>query len=228
MRDGDVYVVVPAFNEGEALPRTVAELEPYGFTVVVVDDGSAIPALEYLRNSHVTYLRHDSNLGQGAALQTGTDYALLKGAECIVHFDADGQHSPALIRLLIDPIAKGECDVVFGSRFLNEHDRAQVPAAKRLVLKVGVLVSWLFSGVWLTDTHNGFRALSRAAAQQISLSEDGFAHATEILHLVRRAGLRYKEVPVTIQYTAYSQAKGQSAFNGINILIDLLLGKLQK
>lgn len=228
MRDGDVYVVVPAFNEGEALSHTVAELEPYGFTVVVVDDGSTIPALEYLRNSRVTYLRHASNLGQGAALQTGTDYALLKGAECIVHFDADGQHSPALIRSLIDPIAKGECDVVFGSRFLNEHDRAQVPAAKRLVLKVGVLVSWLFSGVWLTDTHNGFRALSRAAAQQISLNEDGFAHATEILKLVRRAGLRYKEVPVTIQYTAYSQAKGQSAFNGINILIDLLLGKLQK
>ena len=113
-------------------------------------------------------------------------------------------------------------------RDYNEHDCSQVPCAKRFVLKVGVLISWLFSGVWLSDTHNGFRALSRAAAQQISLSEDGFAHATEILKLVRRAGLRYKEVPVTIQYTAYSQAKGQSAFNGINILIDLLLGKLQK
>jgi len=227
MRDGDVYVVVPAFNEGKALSRTVAELEPYGFTVVVVDDGSTIPALEYLRNSGVTYLRHACNLGQGAALQTGTDYALLKGAECIVHFDADGQHSPALIRSLIDQIAKGECDVVFGSRFLNEHDRTQVPAAKRLVLKVGVLVSWLFSGVWLTDAHNGFRALSRAAAQQIRLREDRFAHATEILKLVRQAGLRYREVPVTIRYTAYSKGKGQSAFNGINILIDLFLGKLQ-
>lgn len=228
IRDSDVFVVIPCYNEGEALAQTVAELKPYAFRIVVIDDGSSDVASEHLRNQPVTCLRHFSNLGQGAALQTGTQYALLQGAACIVHFDADGQHDPTLIHKLIEPIRGGECDVVLGSRFLDSNDRKLVPTKKKVLLKVGVLVSWLFSGLWLTDTHNGFRALSRAAAQRISLTEDGFAHATEILESIRKSKLRYKEVPATIRYTDYSQAKGQSIFNSINIVVDLVLRKLSK
>jgi polyprenyl-phospho-N-acetylgalactosaminyl synthase len=228
MRDSDVFVVIPCYNEGEVLGQTVAGLEPYGFTIVVVDDGSSVATRQYLKGRPVKYLRHPSNLGQGAALQTGDDYALLQGAQCIVHFDADGQHDPALISRLIEPICQGKCDVVLGSRFLDINDRRQVPLTKRALLKAGVLVSWLFTGVWLSDTHNGLRALSRAAAQQINLTENGFAHATEILEAIRKAKLRYKEVPVTIRYTEYSQSKGQSVFNSINIVVDLILRKLSK
>ena len=116
--------------------------------------------------------------------------------------------------------------MTLGSRFLNESDRRNVPFSKRVLLKAGVLVSWAFTGLWLSDTHNGFRALSRAAAHQITLRENGFAHATEILDLLRRSKLVYREVPVSIRYTEYSRSKGQRALNSVNILIDLMLRRL--
>jgi glycosyltransferase involved in cell wall biosynthesis len=225
-RDQDVFVVIPAYNEGTVLTQTVDELLPYGFQLVIVDDGSAVPATAHLRERPVHYLRHATNLGQGAALQTGMEYALSRGAKAVVHFDADGQHSPLTIRNLLDPIRRGECDVALGSRFIDPKDRDRVPRMKQIVLKAGVCVSWLFAGLWLTDTHNGLRALSAEATRQIKLTENGYAHATEILELIRKAGLRIKEVPTKIRYTEHSLAKGQSIWNSFNILFDLLLRKL--
>lgn len=222
----DVYVVIPAYNEGSFLAETVAGLIPYGYTVVVVDDGSAVPQDEYIRMQPVRFLRHVTNLGQGAALQTGTTYAIRDGAQIVVHFDADGQHNPVLISRLIEPIFTGACDITLGSRFIDSADRKQVPLKKQVLLKGGVFVSWLFTRMWLTDTHNGLRAMSRAAAQKINLTENGFAHATEILEQIRKASLRYKEVPTTIKYTDYSQAKGQRVFDSINIVIDLIVRKV--
>ncbi|MDQ6679322.1 MAG: glycosyltransferase family 2 protein [Acidobacteriota bacterium] len=227
-RNQDVFVVIPAYNEGEVLRRTVLGVLPLGYQVVVVDDGSAVPALSMLADLPIYYVQHLSNLGQGAALQTGMQAALLRGAEIVVHFDADGQHPSRLIERLIAPIRSGKCEVVLGSRFLDPEDRRLVPRKKRLLLKAGVLVSWMFTRVWLTDTHNGFRALSRKAASQIQLRENGFAHATEILDLIHKANLSYGEVPATIRYTDYSMAKGQNMFNSINIVIDLILRKLTR
>lgn len=224
----DVYVIIPAYNEGAVLGETVASLIPYGYSVVVVDDGSVVPAAQFLAGQPVYYLRHLTNLGQGAALQTGTDFALQQNAEVVVHFDADGQHNPELISRLIEPIRKQECDVVLGSRFLNPEDRKLVPLEKQIVLKAGVLVTWFFSRVWLTDTHNGFRALSRKAAGQICITENGFAHATEILEALHRSGLRYKEIPATVRYTEYSRSKGQSVLNSINIVFDLVARKVMR
>jgi|tagenome__1003787_1003787.scaffolds.fasta_scaffold20988359_6 glycosyltransferase involved in cell wall biosynthesis len=225
---GSVFVVIPAYNEGPVLAETATELLKYGYSVVVVDDGSRVPGTQYLKGSPVYYLRHLTNLGQGAALQTGTEFAVRQGAQFIVHFDADGQHSPELIPSLIEPIRTGECDVVIGSRFLKASDRKQVPLEKQILLKAGVFVTWLFSGVWLSDTHNGFRAFSADAASRIRMTENGFAHATEILELIKRAGLRFKEVPATIRYTDYSRSKGQSVLNSINIVFDLVLRKVMR
>lgn len=228
MRRREVFVVIPAFNENAVLRATVSRLLTFGYSIVVVDDGSAVPAADRLFGLDVYCLRHVVNLGQGAALQTGSEFALRRGAAVIVHFDADGQHNPALIERLIQPIVQGRADVVLGSRFLNPDDRRLVPRRKQILLKVGALLSWVFTGVRLTDTHNGFRALSRKAAGKIELREAGFAHATEILDLLRRARLSYIEIPATVEYTAYSQAKGQSMFNSFNIVIDLMLRKMFK
>jgi glycosyltransferase involved in cell wall biosynthesis len=224
----EIFVVIPAYNEGPVIGETVDELLPYGYTLVVVDDGSTVPARTFLGERPVRCVLHSTNLGQGAALQTGMQYALQHGAKVVVHFDADGQHSPALIRSLVEPILAGECDIVLGSRFINADDRRKVPTGKRILLRAGIFVSWLFSGLWLTDTHNGFRALSREAVQRIRLSENGYAHATEILDLIRKSGLPYKEIPATIRYTEHSVAKGQSMLNSVNILWDLLVAKLLK
>ena len=226
MEQAAVFVIVPAYNEDAVLRSTVLELRGCGYSVVVVDDGSASPASECLEGLSVHCLRHEINLGQGAALQTGSDFALSRGAQIIVHFDADGQHGAAMVERLIQPILVGKCEVTLGSRFLNSGDRDAVPLVKRLLLKAGVCVSWAFTGLWLSDTHNGLRALSRNAAGKIVLKENRFAHATEILDLIRKSKLSYCEIPVSIRYTEYSLKKGQSIFNSCNIVIDLLLRRL--
>jgi glycosyltransferase involved in cell wall biosynthesis len=222
----EVYVVIPAYNENSVLRGTVTGVLRRGYSVVVVDDGSVIPAREYLAGFGVYLLRHSVNLGQGAALRTGSEFAISCGARAIVHFDADGQHDPALIERMLAPITRGEADVVLGSRFLTVSDAAAVPLVKRIMLRAGIFVSWVFTGIWLTDTHNGFRAMSLRGANGIRLEENGFAHATEILDLIRRSRLRWAEVPVTVQYTEYSRGKGQSIFNSINILFDLVVRKV--
>jgi glycosyltransferase involved in cell wall biosynthesis len=227
--NSEIFVVIPAYNERGVLGNTVSELAEYGYSIVVVDDGSTIPERQFLPStvgSSLWYLRHVSNLGAGAAVETGTKFALRQGAQIVVHFDADGQHIPALIERLVTPIREGRADVVMGSRFLEAADRALVPPKKRLLLKLGVVVSWLFTGVWLTDTHIGFRALSRTAAERVCLTENGYAHCTEILELIRKSGARYIEVPTTVRYTTYSVAKGQSMLNSVNIVLDLVLRKL--
>jgi polyprenyl-phospho-N-acetylgalactosaminyl synthase len=221
-----VFAVVPCFNEGAVLRDTVRGLLAEGVQVVVVDDGSERPAAEICGDLPVHLLRHRVNLGQGAALQTGMDYALRAGADYLFHFDGDGQHDPKALGEMLTLLRSGTVDVVLGSRFLKpEHARA-VPLAKRVVLRVGIAVSWLFSGLWLSDTHNGLRGFTSAAASRVRLREDGFGHATEILDEIRRTGVRYCEVPVWIRYSRYSQSKGQRLSNGVNILIDLLLRRL--
>ena len=172
-------VIVPAFNEGKAVKATVELLLAAGYRVVVVDDGSTDETADVGRLP-VVYLRHAVNLGQGAALQTGMTYALRAGAEIAVHFDADGQHDCAQIERLIAPIVEGKADVVFGSRFLRSQDRAQVPWKKRILLRGGILVSWVMTGMLLSDTHNGFRALSRRALERVHLQENGFAQLTTL------------------------------------------------
>lgn len=223
--NSEIFVVIPAYNERNVLGNTVSELAEYGYTIVVVDDGSAVPERDFLpRNIScgLWYLRHVSNLGAGAAVETGTKFALKQGARIIVHFDADGQHVPALIERLVKPIREGTADVVMGSRFIEPADRALIPPRKRILLKLGVIVSWLFTRVWLTDTHNGFRAMSRMTAERVHLTENGYAHCTEILELIRKSGAHYIEVPTTVRYTTYSVGKGQSMLNSVNIVLDLV------
>ncbi len=218
-----IFIVVPCLNEHTVIPGIIHSLQQYEYEIVVVDDGSE-PSLESLVDAFlVYYLRHIVNLGQGAALQTGVTFALNQGADIVVHFDGDGQHSADEIATLIDPILVGKADVVLGSRFLRPEDSKDVPWDKHLILRVARIFNGLLTGVWLTDAHNGFRAMSREAASSIQIAENRMAHATEILRLIKREKLRVKEVPTQIRYTSYSQKKGQSSWNIINILIDLLI-----
>jgi len=220
-------ILVPVYNErGEILRNTLGTLRESGFPIVVIDDGSENDLSPYLSGiDGVTVLRHPVNLGQGAALQTGMDYALEAGAEAVVHFDADGQHDAREIPALLDALANG-ADLALGSRFLRKEDKASIPWGRRLLLRGARHVNFLFTGQWLSDAHNGFRALNRKAMEKIRITENRMAHATEIVALARKASLRIVEVPVHIQYTEYSRAKGQNWQQSLNILLELLLNKL--
>jgi len=222
--DAGLWIIIPAYNEGERLGATLASLAAFSPRVVVIDDGSTDgTAVEALRHS-VWLLRHSLNRGQGAAIQTGIDFALERGAEIIVTFDADGQHSVRDVAALVEPVRNGSADVALGSRFLGS--AVGLPQGRRLILKLGIVFTRIFSRIRVTDTHNGLRAFSRAAAECICITHDRMAHASEILDQIRAYGLRYQEVPVTIHYTPGTLAKGQSSWNALKMAGQLILGRL--
>ncbi|MBS1919907.1 MAG: glycosyltransferase family 2 protein [Bacteroidetes bacterium] len=224
--NSSVFIVIPFYNENAVIAEVINKILPWDYRVIVVDDGSTISPHEILKNfPGVFLLRHKVNLGQGAALQTGIEYALKQGAEYVVSFDADGQHDADDIAAMLLPLYRENADVTLASRFLEKglHNASLI---KQLVLKIARLINFLFTGLYLTDAHNGLRAMSQRAAQKISIKENGMAHASEILFLIKQNGLKYKEVPARIIYTGYSMKKGQSVFNSIRIFFDLVLHKL--
>jgi glycosyltransferase involved in cell wall biosynthesis len=219
-----VWLIIAAYNESERLGETLRSVCGLGYSVVVVDDGSADYTADVVQRHPVWLLRHRINCGQGAALQTGIDFALRRGAEVLVTFDADGQHSAEDLDQLLEPIQNGLADVALGSRFLG--GAVGLARGRWLVLKLGVLFTRLVSGIRVTDTHNGLRAFSRRAAQRLRITQDRMAHASEILDRIGQEGLRYCEVPVTIRYTEATRAKGQSSWNALHIAGSFLLGRM--
>jgi glycosyltransferase involved in cell wall biosynthesis len=214
-RPGSVLIIVPAFNEAASVRLVVRELVARGYETIVVDDGSTDATAEAAEAGGAIVLRHRLNRGQGAALQTGIEFARMRGAAAVVTFDADGQHDVADVEALVAPILAGECDVVLGSRFLGSTEG--MPWSRRLVLRLGVLFTRLTSGLAITDTHNGLRALSACATREIELTLDRMAHASEILDQIRLRRLRWRELPVHVRYTAESLRKGQSSWSAARI-----------
>lgn len=218
--NADVYLVVPLYNEGPVVRDVIAEARRTFPKVVAVDDGSSDESARQARLAGALVVQHPVNLGQGAALQTGIDVALQAGAEYVVTFDADGQHRAEDAAAMVERLRADEADVVFGSRFLD--DRTRPSPLKRVVLRTAIAYSNASTGVRLTDTHNGLRALNRRAASTLRIRQNRMAHASEIIEQVGRSGLRWVEHPVHILYTDYSRAKGQSVLNAVNILTELI------
>lgn len=219
-----IVAVIPAYNEASRIESSVKDAAAHVDAVVVVDDCSHDQTNEVAQSAGAYVLRHIINRGQGAALQTGTDFALQNlQADVIVHFDADGQMQGSDISLLVAPIANGEVDVTLGSRFLGKAEN--MPLTRRILLKAAIVFTMLTSGLWLSDTHNGFRALSVKAARSIRLYQDRFAHASEILDQIGDKKLSYREIPVTIHYTEASLAKGQKTSAMFRIATDVFKGK---
>ena len=195
----DVTVVVPAFNEEARVAAVVS-------------------------GAHV--VRHPSNLGQGAALQTGFAYALTSpGMRYVVTFDSDGQHRVEDALSVLATARETGVDVVLGSRFLTPE--TDVPAVRRAVLRAGIAFTRATTRLQVTDTHNGLRVLNRHAVEQIDLTLADMAHASQLLGLIARHGLTWTEAPVVIDYADETRRRGQSNVNALNIVFDLALERLR-
>jgi glycosyltransferase involved in cell wall biosynthesis len=224
----DVWVIIPAFNESDVIDGVLTELTGLAYQVVVVDDGSTDNTLEIALHHPVIALHHTINLGQGAALQTGLSFALQHpSAQYIVTFDADGQHRPDDIRRLVDDCIQGGYEVVLGSRFIQGGKAIHIGFIKHATLRIAVLFTRLITGLSLTDTHNGLRLFTHQAVSRIKITQNGMSHASQILSQIASLKLRYHEIPVEITYTPYSRRKGQSVWNGINILWDMITGRIK-
>ncbi|KRF04372.1 glycosyl transferase [Arthrobacter sp. Soil782] len=210
------------FNEATVVGEVVRDLRANFPYVVCVDDGSSDGSQDVARRAGAVVVQHPINLGQGAALQTGFEFALQDpGMDAVVTFDADGQHRKADAEAMLERIRSGEADVVLGSRFLDE--RTKVSKMKRLVLRTAAIQSRMATGLDLTDAHNGLRVLGRDFVQSVHLTQNRMAHASEIVHRIAELQPRWVEHPVEIIYTDYSKSKGQSLLNSVNILAELFL-----
>lgn len=220
--DPSAWIIIPLYNEASMIGDVVGSLREHFPHVVCVDDGSTDGSADRARRAGATVVQHPVNLGQGAALQTGIEFALAhEGAEYLVTFDADGQHRVEDAVAMLARARKDDLAIVFGSRFLD--DRTRPGALKKVVLKTAVWVTNMTTGLTLTDAHNGLRVIHRDAASHLHLQQDRMAHATEIVLQLGRTGLPWAEQPVEVLYTDYSKAKGQSLLNAVNILVDLVV-----
>jgi glycosyltransferase involved in cell wall biosynthesis len=195
-----VLVIVPAHNEEDSLPGTLAELRATfpEAGVLVVDDGSRDGTGRAARQAGVNVVRHPVNLGVGGALQTGFRWAVEHGYDIGVQLDADGQHDPAYLEALLAPVAGGRCDVSIGSRFV-EASGYRAPLNRRIGMVLFQAVVKLAIGRRITDTTSGFRAYSRAVMQfcQYDFPKD-FPDAPLLIGLARQ-GFRLDEVPVKMR-----------------------------
>jgi glycosyltransferase involved in cell wall biosynthesis len=223
---GSDWIVVAAYNEQSTIQQVVSGLRRSFPNIVVVDDCSSDLTATRARAAGADVLRHPINLGQGASLQTGIDFALQKGAGYIVTFDADLQHRPEDVPLLLIALRESGADFALGSRFLGT--AVNIGLTRRLLLKVAVFFTRLTTGLKITDAHNGLRAMTRRGALFLRIRQNGMAHASEILQQIAKSALPYVEVPVTVEYTPYSMAKGQKLSNSLNIVLELLTGALQR
>ncbi len=218
------WVVIPAFNEQAAVGDVVRRVRPFAGEVVVVDDGSADGTYAAAAEAGAVTLRHAVNRGYGAALVTGSQYALEHGASTIVHFDADGQFEETDIPRLAAALTPGSKSAALGSRFLGT--AVGLPKLRRVTLKLAILFTWAVSGVRLTDAHNGFRAFTKEAWREFRLRQDRMAFSSELVDELVRTGTSFVEVPVTVKYTEYSKrGSKQGSLPAVRIVKDIFLGK---
>lgn len=204
-----IVIVIPAFNEAATVGLVVEEALRHAgenATAVVVDDGSADDTAANATRSGAMVVRHGSNRGLGASFRTGLDAALREGADIIVGMDADGQFDPRDIPRLVDPILRGEADLVTGTRFHPSSHNAAVKGLKRFGNRMFTRMTNRLTGLGLTDAQCGFRAYSRAAALRIT-TFGRYTYTQEVLLDVVNKGMRVHEVPIRITARADGQSR---------------------
>jgi len=224
----DVWIVVPAFNEAGVIGDVISELRSVFPNVVCVDDGSADDTGDIALRAGAHLVRHPVNLGQGAAIQTGVEYARNRpGAQVFATFDADGQHRVTDVLAMIDRLTSEAADIVIGTRFGPGVSRP--PLLKRVVLQTAAWLSPRGRRLGLTDSNNGLRVFNKTVADRLDITMNGMSHATEFIMLIDENRWRVAEQPVEVLYTEYSSAKGQPLLNGVNIIVDgFLRGRMSR
>ncbi len=221
--------VMPAYHEATRIQDAIRSVQPHVATVLVVDDGSSDETAAQAREAGAVVIRHVVNRGQGAALKTGTEGAIRLGADIVLHVDADGQHSGDDIPQMLDPIRRGEAQVVLGSRFMGITAEG-MPLTRRALMHAIRTFNVFILGISgrLTDPQSGMRAIHKDALSTLTFRQDGMAHASEILRLLTRSAILWKEVPIHVRYTEDTLRKGNKTSDAVRIVWKLFLGAFQR
>jgi glycosyltransferase involved in cell wall biosynthesis len=216
----NVWVVIPAHNESKRVGSVIEKAKKYVKNVIVVDDGSKDDTEYVASRKGAIVLRHVINMQKGAAVKTGCDYALKKGAEKIVLVDADGQHNPNEIPKFLEALE--EADIVFGYRRMN---RNMPFVFRRGNWFLNRLVAGLF-GIRLKDTQCGYRAFTANAYKKIRWRALDYSMESEMIANVGKNHLRYKEIPIETLYL--DRYKGTTIIDGIKIALNLIKWRFGK
>lgn len=218
MKPKDTWVIIPGYNEERNIAKVIENTLKFCKNIVVVDDGSSDRTSE--NAAKAIALKHIVNLGKGAALKTGVEYAIMKGAKIIVALDADGQHDPAMIPKFLK--ALDDCDIVFGYRKMS----GRMPLIMRLGnWTINTMTEILF-GISLKDTQSGYRAFKTKAYRKLRWDATDYFVETEMVANVGRKKLKYKQIPIATIYA--DKYKGTTVIDGIKIVLNMIWWRITK
>jgi len=217
---GVTIAAMPAYNEEHSIAKLILGCRRYVDKVVVVDDGSTDATAEIADALNAYTVRHEVNMGYGAAIKSCFDAARKFGADRMVIIDSDGQHDPSDIQKLLEPLNNG-ADVVIGSRFCNGNGQ-NIPAYRRLGMKILDVGTNAVGGVNVSDSQSGFRAYGQRAIEKIKINENGMSAGSDILLQVRDKGLKIEEVPIKCRYDVERASTHNPLSHGISVLVKLL------
>ncbi len=215
-----VWVVIPAHNEEKNIGRVIEKIRKGSKNVVVVDDGSKDKTALIAEKAGIVVLRHIVNLGKGAALKTGCEYAIKKGAEKIVVLDADGQHDPNEIPNFIKALNKA--DIVFGYRRLNKN----MPFVLRYGNWFIFFITKLLFGLKIVDTQCGYRAFKSKVYNKIKWDAQDYSMESEMVANTGKARLRYGQIPIETIYS--DKYKGTTVIDGFKIVLNMIWWRLTR
>ena len=215
-----VWVVIPAHNEEKHIEGVIKNTKKFAKNILVVDDGSKDKTSVIAERSGAFVLKHIVNLGKGAALKTGCEYAIKKGAEKIVVLDADGQHDPKEIPEFIK--ALDNADIVFGYRRLNKN----MPFVLRYGNWFIFFMAKLLFGLKIADTQCGYRAFRSNAYNKIKWNAVDYSMESEMIANAGKAHLRYKQIPIETIYS--DKYKGTTVIDGFKIVLNMVWWKLSR
>jgi glycosyltransferase involved in cell wall biosynthesis len=218
-----IFVVIPFCNEKKHLSSVLKSVSKYSLPIVVVDDGSKDGSgaeVKGLKIKDLTLLTHNVNLGKGAALKTGAEYAFNKGADAVIFMDSDGQHLATDLPKFLEVLKSGKYGVVFGSRNLG----MGVPLVRYLGNKIASVFSAALFKVYVSDATCGFRALTRNGYEKIKWESEGYGVEIEMVARVGKYNVKHLEVPVETVYL--DDVKGVTLFDAFGILGEVVKWKL--
>jgi len=221
MSDKKPFVVacIPAYNEELTIAKVVLKARRHVDKVIVCDDGSTDMTAEIAEACGAEVIRHEKNMGKGAAMQSLFRRVREGAADIIVTLDADGQHDPDEIPVLVNTMIETGADVVIGSRFLSRETMNKVPTSRRVGNRILNIVTSVKD---VMDTQSGFRAYGRRAIESIQPTEMGFAVDSEILYKASELGLRIVEVPVGVEYRVPRPSKRGPVFHALDVLLGMV------
>jgi glycosyltransferase involved in cell wall biosynthesis len=224
---GKIAILIPAYNEGsvigEVLEKLIKDLKKTELSkadIIVINDGSKDnTATEVKKHPQVKLVNHIMNSGAGAAIRTGLSYARDRGYQYAVTMDADGQHDSVDTSRVVKALMNDESDIVIGSRLI---DAEGMPWYRVVLNKGGGLFTFILFGIFVKDSQSGLRGFSRKALEKITFHSNNYTYNSELMWRIKQNRLQVKEIPIKAIYSEYSLSKGQTNWEVVHIVRELL------